>query len=341
MLKSFSLILMLAWLPVSAGFARTRLAVQQNTNSISGHVSDDRRMSISDLRVELLNEVDSVIQTTKTNGSGLYVFRRLSGGVFQVRVQPSGRDYISQTKRIDLARARGFGAMFEQVDFVLARKGTASNTATRGVLFVQEVPEQARKEFERGSALLQKANQRTEAMGALKKAIEIFPQYFDALELLGTEYVKNEEYEPAIPPLTKALEVNNGAYPSLYALAVAQYHLKQLPEALSLLRRAVALNQRSVNANFWLGMVLRQSGKLGEAETYLKRADALAESKLADPHWQLALLYNQLKRSREAADQLELFLKAQPDTRDAELIKRLIQRLRQQAVADANKQSRP
>jgi regulator of sirC expression with transglutaminase-like and TPR domain len=72
---------------------------------------------------------------------------------------------------------------------------------------------------------------------------------------------------------------------------------------------------------------------LSEAETYLKRADVLAESKLADVHWQLALLFNQLKRFREAADQLELFLKVQPDARDAEQIRKLIQRFRQQSVS--------
>jgi len=59
----------------------------------------------------------------------------------------------------------------------------------------------------------------------------------------------------------------------------------------------------------------------------------LADSKLPDAHWQLALLFNQLKRYKEAADELEMFLKVQPDARDAELIKKLIQRLRQQSVA--------
>jgi tetratricopeptide (TPR) repeat protein len=112
---------------------------------------------------------------------------------------------------------------------------------------------------------------------------------------------------------------------------VAQYNLKQLPEAVESIRRAITLNQGSVNANLWLGMLLRQTDKLDEAETYLKQADKLAESKSPDAHWQLALLFNQLKRYREAADELELFLKTQPDSKDTELIKKLIQRFRQQS----------
>lgn len=302
--------------------------VAQQFNSISGHVSDDRRIPIPDLQVELLNDVDSVIQRTKTDSSGLFVFRRLSNGIFQVRVQTYGTSYIGQTNRVQLERTRAF----EQVDFVLATKQTASTTPTSGAVFVQEVPEQARKEYERGAALLQIAEQRKEGLETLKKAIELFPLYFDALELLGTEYVKQQEYEPAIPVLTKAIEVNRRAYQSLDALSVAQYNLKQLPGAVESMRRAITLNQRSANANLWLGMLLRQTDKLDEAETYLKQADHLAGSKSPDAHWQLALLFNQLKRYKEAADELELFLKIQPDARDTELIKKLIQRFRQKAA---------
>jgi hypothetical protein len=317
---------------VDAAKPSTVVVAQQVSNSITGHVSDDGRAPIPDLQVELLNEVDSVIQRAKTDSSGLFVFRRLSDGTFQVRVQTYGTNYISQTKRVELGRWRGF----DEVDFVLATKQTSSTTAVQGVLFVQEVPEQARKQYEKGTALLEKTAQRKEGVETLKKAIEIFPLYFDALELLGTEYVKQQEYEPAIPVLTKAIEVNGRAYQSLYALSVAQYNLKHLTQAVESMKRAIALNQGSINANLWLGMLLRQTQKLDQAETYLKQADHLAASQSPEVHWQLALLFNQLKRYKEAADELELFLKVEPDAKDTELIKKLIQRFRQQSGGGVN-----
>ena len=304
---------------------------ETSSNSISGHVSNDQHMPLADLRVELLNEVDSVIRTVKTDGSGLFVFRKLSDGTFQVRVQTSNTNYVSQTKRVDLARPHGFGAAFEELEFVLVTKD--GRTAKPGVVFVQEVPESARKLFEKASDLLNKSDKRQEAFAALKSAVDLFPQYFDALELLGTEQVKDREYEAAIPTLTKALEVNSRAFASSFALGVAQYNVKQIEPAIESFRRAVTLNERSVNANLWLGIALRQTSRPNEAEPYLKRADVLDDSKLPDAHWQLALLFNQLKRYKEAADELEMFLKVQPDARDAELIKKLIQRLRQQSVA--------
>ena len=317
------IVLALGFLPQTA---------QTSSNSISGHVSNDQRAPLADIRVELLNEVDSVIRTVKTDGSGLFVFRKLSDGTFQVRIQTSGTNYVSQTKRVDLARPHGFGAAFEELDFVLMTTN-AGSTGKPGVVFVQEVPEPARKQFQKAAELLNKSNKREEAFIALKSAIELFPLYFDALELLGTEQVKDREYEAAIPALTKALEVNSRSFASSFALGVAQYNLKQTQPAIESLRRAVSLNERSVNANLWLGIALRQTSRPDQAEAYLKRADVLADSKLPEAHWQLALLFNQLKRYKEAADELEIFLKVQPDARDVELIKKLIQRLRQQSVA--------
>jgi cytochrome c-type biogenesis protein CcmH/NrfG len=306
----------------------TFLPLQQNGNSISGHVSDNQRTPIANLRVELLNEVDSVIQTSKTDASGLFVFRKLSDGTFQVRVHASGTSYVDQTKRVELSRPSGFGAAFEEVDFVLSPARAIPSSGKPGVVVAQNVPDEARKQYQIAAELLQK-ERRAEGVAALNKAIEIYPQYFDALEMLGSEHVKQQEYEHAVPPLKKALEINARAYPSWYALGVAQYNLKQLPAAVESLRHAVSLSQKSINANLWLGTVLRHSGRLDEAETYLKQANLLAEAKVPDAHWQLALLFNQLKRFKEAAEELELFLKVTPDARDADKIRQLIQQLRQ------------
>lgn len=300
--------------------------VAAQATSISGHVADTSGNALADLQIELMNDVESVIQRTKTDSAGRFVFQRLSLGIFQIRVQTFGTAYISQTKRVQLERTR----MFEQVDFSLASRKGSSAASSTGVVFVQEVPENARREYQRGAALMQK-DDRKEGIAALKKAIDFFPNYFDALELLGTDYVKNQEFEAAVPLLTKAVEVNNSAYQSWNSLGVAQYNLKQIDQAVESMRRAVSLNQKSATANFWMGMLLRQTKKLDQAENYLKQADQLAGAKSPDVKWQLALLYNELQRYAESANELELFLKLQPDSRDKEQIEKLIKTLRQKS----------
>lgn len=312
--------------PAAASNSAPAFIAQARFNSISGHVSDDRRNPVGDLQVELLNDAESVISRTKTDNAGFFVFNRLSDGIFLIRVRASGTAYVDQTQRVQLERTRAV----EQIDFVLASRKPATTTPGE-VVFVQEIPDEARKQYEHGSALLQKPDQEKEGVAALEKAVALFPGYFDALQLLGTEYVKQKQYERAIPLLTKAAEFNRQSSQTLFTLGVAQYNLKLVPEAIESLRRSVNLNQQSSTTNFWLGMLLRQTDRFDEAETYLKKADQLAAAKSPDVHWQLALLYNQLKRYSEAADELEIFLRIQPDSKDTELIKKLITRFRAQA----------
>ena len=69
-----------------------------------------------------------------------------------------------------------------------------------------------------------------------------------------------------------------------------------------------------------------------KAEISLKKADELAGKKLADIHWELALLYyHNLKRYNEAADELELYLKANPKAENKEQVKGLIKMFRSKA----------
>jgi len=151
---------------------------------ISGHVTDKEHNSISEIRVELLNEVDTVIQVVKTNGSGLFVFRKLSDGTFNIRIQASDKGYVSQTKRVELARPLGFAAASEEVDFVLVAHRNPNEFGKSEVVFVQDVPDQARKLYQRGVQLLQQSDKNQEALSTLRQAIQIYPEYFDALDFL-------------------------------------------------------------------------------------------------------------------------------------------------------------
>src|SRR4029079_12186436 len=146
---------------------------QTSSNSISGHVSNDQHTPVADIRVELLDQLDSVIRTVKTDGSGLFVFRKLSDGTFQVRVQTAGTNYISQTKRVELTRPHGFGAAFEEIEFTLTTNRDTSTSGKPGVVFVQDVPEAARKLYQKASELIDKPNKREEGLAALRSAVEI------------------------------------------------------------------------------------------------------------------------------------------------------------------------
>lgn len=305
----------------------------QQQNSIMGSVFDQERRPIQNLRVELLDEVDGVLTATYTNSAGRYAFYRISAGNFQVRVLTGGTNYQGRTERVSIMGSLigGRGAQSEQVDFVLPlRKSRSEGTSvgtSPGVVFAQTVPREARQAYEQA---LKEINNKAIDKGLvnLQRAIELFPDYYAALDLLGQEYVKRENYKAAQPVLTRAVAVNARSYSSWYALGYAQYKLRMLPAAAESLNKAALINPQSVNVQLLLGTLLRIQRRWQDAETHLNRAKTLSRTGIAEIYWQLALLYNQTGRFAKAADELEKFLAVQPDSRDAEKIRTLIAELR-------------
>jgi Tfp pilus assembly protein PilF len=72
---------------------------------------------------------------------------------------------------------------------------------------------------------------------------------------------------------------------------------------------------------------------MDQAEAAFIRARDLTHGKVAEIHRQLAALYIDLKRYREAADELEVALKADPKSADADKLKELVKELRDKAAA--------
>ena len=325
----------------SMNFPAASLSVanaNQGRNSITGFVFGESRTPLSEVQVELLDDFYVTISRIKTTGSGLFAFRGLPDGLYNVKVLPYGSDYESQTRSVSLvglSLIQGRGTVNEQIDFYLkAKRNTnAGPLSAPGVVFVQEVPESAKKLYEAGIEELRNKKE-NEGFDKLKKSLEIFPDYFLALERLGTEYVVRGHYTPAFILLTKAVEVNPRSFSSLFGLGLALYRLQQIDKAIENLRRATEIYNKSANAYLWLGIALQENKSLPQAETALIQANKLSKGESAEIHWQLARLYKEQKRFPESADELELFLKHKPDAKDVEKIKGMIKTLRQKASGD-------
>lgn len=309
----------------------------QNRSSITGFVFNESRRPAADIFVELLDDVGVTISRARTTASGRFSFGGLAYGRYKIRVLPLGTDYQEQVREVELVQVSaipGSGADQQQVDIYLRLRpgANAGPLAAPGAVFAQEVPEAAAKLYNRAVVELREKREK-EGYESLKRALEIFPDYYLALDRLGTEYVVRGYYEPAFILLTKSVEINPRSFSSLFGLGMAQYYLKQNDQAVANLQRASTLYNKSPNVYVWLGLALRRTGKLNDAEAAFKRAAELSQGKHPDAHWQLALLLSDQKRYKEAADALELFLKSRPDARDAEKIRQIIAQLREKEKA--------
>ncbi len=323
----------------SISHLRSDVKSTQNRNAIFGTVINSAHQPVPNLRVELLDDVYSLITTTRTDSTGRFRFDRLSQGAFQVKVITGGTSYVEQMVRVEIFNIRGnAGAGMEQIEITLKTleesKGS-KNKINPGTTFAQNVPDDAKKAYESAVQMLEGDKDTQSGINQLKEAIKLFPDYYLALERLGAEYVRANQFEAAREVLTKAIAVNPNGNLSYYALGVAQFRLKDYKTSIESLRRAVSLAPNSQNApltHYYLGLAQIKDGRANDAEASLKKAYELGANRIPpDVHMGLAQIYSNKKQYKEAADELELYLKEAPDARDAESIKNLIKQLRAKA----------
>jgi tetratricopeptide (TPR) repeat protein len=315
-------------------------AYAQGGNTISGYVFGAQRQPVANVDVELTDDYSRSVGRTQTNPSGRYIFSRVGSGKFRVRVMPYMTNYLEQIQEVEInniSRQSSNGRLITsgldntQCDFYLKLRKGADSPGINAVVFAQEVPKEAKSKYEAGLANIG-ANKNQEGLNNIKSAIEVFPNYFDALVLLGNEYIKLKHYVAANALLTKAVEVNPKSYKGWYGLAYANYSLNQTSEAATAIAKAVALYPEAVDAILLNGILLKQDKKYDESLVQLKKAKVIAKDSIPEINWQLALLYgNNFKQYDKAAEELEVFLKAQPDSKDSEMIKKLIKTFREKA----------
>ncbi len=312
---------------------------QQNRSTISGFVFDPDRRPVPEVYVELTNEVNSIIGRVRTDGSGRYFFSGLSSGRFTVRVLTTGTNYEGQPEDVEISGVGVTGRQLAdnvQKDIYLRlRKSESEIMQLTGVLYAQAVPAEAEAAYKKAVQDLQDRKP-AEGVEGLKRAIGLFPTYLVALEKLGMTLLAQEKYQEAREMFERAVAVYDRSFSSWYGLGYAQYALKDYPKVIESMEHAANLNTNSMRAQFLLGLSYRQMKDYQRSETALLRAAKIANGEDPDIHWNLALLYaHNLKRYKDAADQLEIYLKKSPDLQDKETIKKLIKQFRDKAKSGA------
>jgi tetratricopeptide (TPR) repeat protein len=308
-------------------------------STISGQVWDPFNRPARDIYVELQNELYMTIARQRTSAGGRFVFTNLSSGTYVVKVLSLGTDYLEQAQTVQILILVQGGSDQAFLDFHLKYDPRKVNIGSNGMpveIFVQDgISDEARKRYGRGVDLL--AKKKDEGLAEIEQALQISPNYYDALIRLGAEYVQRKQYQNALPYLIKAIDVNQRSYTAFYNLAYACYQLNHIAKAVEAAKAATTIKPANINAQILYGTVLRINGEYPKAETALTRAKKLSKKPVAEIHWQLALVYQKMDRKKETADELEQFLKAQPNTQDAEKIKTLIGQLRTDSTAGTKK----
>ncbi len=309
------------------------VSFSQNRNSITGFVFDDKRAPVSQVYVELQTDFYSTVGRIRTRGSGQFSFSGLPPGHYYLKVLTSGTPYEEQTQSVSLVPVSviaGRGSVSEQVNFYLKIRKTSSQAAPArpAVVFAQDVPPEASNLYETALADLEAKNEAV-AFDKLKRSIEIFPEYFLALDRLGNEYIAGGHYEAAAVLLMKALTINQRSSSSALGLGLALFRLHQPEKALEQFEKVVSLDPSSPNGYLWRGITLYEKKNYSDALDSLLKANDLTGGKVAEIHWQLARVYKEQNKFAKSADHLELYLKYKPEGQNNAEIKKAIATLRE------------
>jgi Tfp pilus assembly protein PilF len=270
--------------------------------------------------------------STVTDVDGSFRFNGISPGNYTVVVD-GGKEYESTREpvNIDLG-ARG---RITQVTIQLRSKVDSSNPAFAGV------PRAALEAYQKGAAAAQKGDAKT-AIQFLTQAVAAAPNFALALSDLGNQYEKQFQWNMAAETFGALVKLKPTDALAQTSLGIALYNEgaglmgqqkfeeaeKKFNACEAALREAIRLKAPGPTAHYYLGLMLIKFKAYADAQTELELAISNGGENLAPAHKFLGGVYMSLHKNKEAADELEKFLKLQPKDPDAEKIKKSISDLR-------------
>lgn len=305
-------------------------------STIMGMVFDSQRNPLADIDVELLDDYYRPINRTRTSSVGRYEFSGLGDGRFTVRVLAFRYDYKDETALVEISTIVSVpgqvGNGFFTQDFYLTPKKGSLIESELGVVFAQEVPKEAEKLYQNAIKSLSQKKM-DQGIAQLRESLKIFPNYYLSLHRLGRELYFKGEYPEAAQVSLKASEINPKSGTSLYYLGNSLSKLNYAKAAIVALNQALVLAPSSYQILFALAKTEIAENMFDKAEIHLLEAKKHTPAGVPDIHWELAQIYgNNLQKYKEAADELELYLKAGKfDANYSGKIKKLISNFREKA----------
>jgi tetratricopeptide (TPR) repeat protein len=143
--------------------------------------------------------------------------------------------------------------------------------------------EEAERLFDRGTELLKKRNL-DEAITDFRKALELKPDFPDALSNLGGALSGKGDQDGAIAAYQKALELRPNDPADIQNLGIVLRHKGQFDEAIALYRKAIQLKPDFPGPYYSLGAALLAKGQYDEAITAFRKVLELQANYILAPY---------------------------------------------------------
>ena len=239
-----------------------------DNRSISGTVQDTQNNGLKDVQVHLTDANGVVVTSTYTNQSGHFEFTRISPGTYTV-VATAGLQQAAE--RVDASNFSNTVTVRMQ-GVSKPADGVEGNSIS---IAQYRVPAKAREAYRKAHEALDKGKM-DDAHKHLTKALEICPNYAEALTLRGVLGLNQQDSQAAIADLDKAIQAD-GNYALAYLVMGSALNMQgKFDEAIRSLQRG-----QSLAPNYWQGYFEMGKSYIGKANytdalRQLERAQSLA-----------------------------------------------------------------
>lgn len=259
-----------------------------------------------DLRMASGSQVENIV----VQGNGTATFERVPAGSYSISVRAEG--YLPVTQDVEIPSGY-IGSSIFSVSIRLnpepQPEGRPTGEKTVSVQSLK-VPQEAIEEVE----LAEKAaavGSLEEAIEHSKKAVEIYPAYFEAYNNLAVYQYKAGRPEKAVDFFERALILNPDAAGTNANLGRVLLDLNQPQKAIPYLERAAKVNPTSSEVQYHLARAYILSSVLERSIKALQLALQL-QPPVEHARFLLAHVYYQLGDISSAIKELDLYLKAKP-----------------------------
>ena len=278
---------------------------------ISGTVRDANNNPLNEVRVELTDWNGSIVNSTYTNHAGSFEFPPVPEGPYTI-VATAGMQQV--TERIETSH---WSAMSVSLRLPVNNKpddGRAGNTIS---VAQYRVPDKAREEFNKAHESLEKGRL-DDANRHLARALELYPDYADALTLRGIFELDHKQTEAAITDLDHAIK-SDGSYALAYmVMGSALNQESKYDQAIQSLKRGESLAPDYWQAYFELGKSYIGKGDFPAALAQLDRARTLAGAEYPLIDFLRAHTLLEMKQYQEAVAALQSYLQKEPQSANSE-----------------------
>jgi len=294
--------------------------------SINGQVVLPSGQQVSNrIRITLSGyRVSSVV--TYTDNRGRFVFQNIGDGTYTLEVEGDQNIYEPVTQEV---RVTYGGHPVLVITLRERRSSTArsnSNVVSAGELD-QQIPDEARKEFEKGAQLSEKGKFQ-DAAERFKRAIAIFPGYLMARNNLGVQYLKLGKWSEAAEQFEAAIEIEPKAMNPRQNIAIALIEQKKYEKAIEHLNHALQIDSSSPATHLYAGIASLGVDEIDQAERELTLALSIGGQEYANAHFYLALVHMKKGARESAKRELNAYLEKLPKGEKAERARQLLEKVK-------------